>query len=75
MDGWTRAHLGRLADVEAGWREAAHGDTLSHLDLRADTMLVRPTGGLSRRAGARSPADVGCPAGESVTRRAALTRP
>lgn len=44
LDEWTRAHLDELADLESGWRAAADGDTLLHLDLRADNMLIRPDG-------------------------------
>ena len=44
LDEWTRAHLDELAGLEAGWRDAADGDTLLHLDLRADNMLIRPSG-------------------------------
>ncbi|HEY3714637.1 MAG TPA: hypothetical protein VGL39_08935 [Jatrophihabitantaceae bacterium] len=44
LDGWTRAHLAELAELESGWRPAAAGDTLIHVDLRADNMLIRPDG-------------------------------
>ncbi len=37
---WARAQLETLADVEAGWDQAATGDTLLHSDLRADNILV-----------------------------------
>jgi Ser/Thr protein kinase RdoA (MazF antagonist) len=40
LDGWCVRHLDRLADLESRWVEAASGDTLLHLDLRADNMLV-----------------------------------
>jgi aminoglycoside phosphotransferase (APT) family kinase protein len=44
LDDWTRAHLGELIALESEWRQAAAGDTLLHLDLRADNMLIRPDG-------------------------------
>ena len=37
---WAQAHLETLADVEAGWEQAAAGDTLLHSDLRVDNILV-----------------------------------
>lgn len=40
LDPWCVRHLDRLAEVESQWPEAAAGDTLLHLDLRADNMLV-----------------------------------
>ena len=40
LDPWTLRYLDRLAELEAQWEEAARGDTLLHLDLRADNMLV-----------------------------------
>jgi hypothetical protein len=40
LDDWCGRHLDRLAELEAGWEAAAAGDTLLHLDLRADNMLV-----------------------------------
>ena len=40
LDEWCVRHLDRLADLESRWVEAASGDTLLHLDLRADNMLV-----------------------------------
>src|SRR3954463_11928114 len=39
-DEWCLRHLDRLAELESRWVEAAAGDTLLHLDLRADNMLV-----------------------------------
>lgn len=36
----------RLAEIETGWADAAGGDTLLHTDLRADNMLLTPSGGL-----------------------------
>lgn len=44
LDEWSRARLDELVALEAGWRDAADGDTLLHLDLRADNMLIRPSG-------------------------------
>jgi aminoglycoside phosphotransferase (APT) family kinase protein len=40
LDPWALAHLDRLAELEARWEDAARGDTLLHLDLRADNMIV-----------------------------------
>ncbi|WP_436491887.1 aminoglycoside phosphotransferase [Actinokineospora sp. HUAS TT18] len=39
-DPWARRHADRLAELEAGWAEAAAGDTLLHLDTRADNLLL-----------------------------------
>lgn len=39
LDAWSRRHLDRLAEVEAGWAGAADGGTLLHGDLRADNLL------------------------------------
>ena len=44
LDGWTRDHLDELVALESGWPPAADGDTLLHLDLRADNLLIRPDG-------------------------------
>jgi aminoglycoside phosphotransferase (APT) family kinase protein len=43
LDPWAARHLGRLADLEAGWAEATEGPTLLHSDLRADNLLLTPT--------------------------------
>lgn len=40
LDPWALAHLDQLAELEARWEDAARGDTLLHLDLRADNMLI-----------------------------------
>ena len=40
LDEWCVRHLDRLAELESRWVDAASGDTLLHLDLRADNMLV-----------------------------------
>lgn len=37
---WYVERLDRLAELETGWEAAATGDSLLHLDLRADNMLV-----------------------------------
>lgn len=39
-DSWVAEHLAVLADIEARWSEAAAGDTLLHIDLRADQILL-----------------------------------
>ncbi|MFC8534203.1 phosphotransferase family protein [Streptomyces sp. NPDC057249] len=40
LDPWAAGHLAVLAELEAGWPEAAAGDTLAHSDLRADNILL-----------------------------------
>jgi hypothetical protein len=40
LDEWCVRHLEPLAELESRWVDAADGDTLLHLDLRADNMLV-----------------------------------
>lgn len=40
LDAWSRRHLERLAQLEAGVEEAVAGATLLHLDLRADNVLL-----------------------------------
>lgn len=42
LDAWSRRHLDALAELEATAPEAATGDTLLHLDLRADNLLLTP---------------------------------
>jgi aminoglycoside phosphotransferase (APT) family kinase protein len=42
LDDWSARHLAALAELEAGAVEAAAGNTLLHLDLRADNMLLTP---------------------------------
>ena len=42
LDGWSARHLDRLAELEAGAPVAAAGETLLHLDLRADNLLLAP---------------------------------
>jgi Ser/Thr protein kinase RdoA (MazF antagonist) len=41
LDGWSLRHLDRLAALGAE-AAAAAGETLLHLDLRADNMLLTP---------------------------------
>lgn len=40
LDGWTRDHLGVLAELESDWVAACRGDSLLHGDLRADNILL-----------------------------------
>ncbi|MGI8682281.1 MAG: hypothetical protein ACR2JO_09185 [Mycobacteriales bacterium] len=40
LDAWSRRHLDQLAELEASWPEAAAGNTLLHLDIRADNLLL-----------------------------------
>jgi aminoglycoside phosphotransferase (APT) family kinase protein len=42
LDGWSRRHLDALAALEARAPAAVAGDTLLHLDLRADNLLLTP---------------------------------
>jgi aminoglycoside phosphotransferase (APT) family kinase protein len=42
LDDWSRRHLDRLAELEAGVA-ALTGDTLVHLDIRADNLLLTDT--------------------------------
>jgi aminoglycoside phosphotransferase (APT) family kinase protein len=42
LDNWSARHLDRLAELEAKAPAAAAGDTLLHLDLRADNLLLTP---------------------------------
>jgi aminoglycoside phosphotransferase (APT) family kinase protein len=44
LDDWSRTHLDRLVALEDRWVDAAAGDTLLHLDLRADNLLIRADG-------------------------------
>lgn len=41
---WCRTSIERLAQLEAGWTDAAAGDTLLHTDLRADNILIGKDG-------------------------------
>lgn len=40
LDAWSRRHLDRLADLEAHAPDASRGETLLHLDLRADNIVL-----------------------------------
>lgn len=40
LDPWSRHHLSLLADLEGRARSAVDGDTLLHVDLRADNLLL-----------------------------------
>jgi hypothetical protein len=40
LDEWCVRHIDELAELESRWVEAASGETLLHLDLRADNMIV-----------------------------------
>ena len=40
LDPWAVRHLERLVDAAAGTEEAVAGDTLVHLDIRADNLLL-----------------------------------
>ncbi len=40
LPGWVRDHLPVLAALEDQWANAAIGDTLLHMDLRADNVLL-----------------------------------
>ena len=42
LDPWSRRHLEALADLDAAAPEAVAGETLLHLDLRADNLLLTP---------------------------------
>ena len=44
LDPWARRHLDRLVDAAAPARAALDGDTLVHLDMRADNILLSDTG-------------------------------
>ena len=47
LDDWSREHLERLVALEDRWTDAAAGDTLLHLDLRADNLLIRSDGSVA----------------------------
>jgi len=42
LDPWSIRHLDALAELEAGAPAAVAGDTLLHLDVRADNLLLTP---------------------------------
>jgi aminoglycoside phosphotransferase (APT) family kinase protein len=44
LDGWSRQHLERLAEIEQTWPEAASGGALLYIDLRADNVLLTAAG-------------------------------
>jgi hypothetical protein len=45
LDPWAAAHLGELrAAADRGLAAVGAGDTLTHCDIRADNLLVRPDG-------------------------------
>ena len=44
LDAWSVRHLDKLAGLAAEAPAAAKGDTLLHLDLRADNLLLTPEG-------------------------------
>jgi len=44
LDGWARAHLERLTELESGWPAACEGPTLLHGDVRADNVLLAADG-------------------------------
>ena len=44
LDGWSARHLDDLAALEAEASDAVGGDTLLHLDVRADNLLLGPEG-------------------------------
>ena len=50
---WARAHLDRLAELEASWPAACAGSTLVHGDVRSDNVLLRRRRGLRRLAPCR----------------------
>ncbi|GAC1482421.1 MAG: hypothetical protein PVSMB9_08130 [Candidatus Dormibacteria bacterium] len=40
LDPWAKMHLSDLAELEEKWAGSAEGNTLLHVDLRADNMLI-----------------------------------
>jgi aminoglycoside phosphotransferase (APT) family kinase protein len=42
LDSWSARNLEKMARIEATAAEAADGDTLLHLDIRADNILLSP---------------------------------
>jgi aminoglycoside phosphotransferase (APT) family kinase protein len=45
-DPWARANLGRLIDLEEAWPAAVDGNTLVHMDTRADNILLTHDGAM-----------------------------
>jgi len=43
---WAARHLAGLADLESQWTDKAAGETLLHIDLRADNLLLTDDGGV-----------------------------
>jgi hypothetical protein len=41
LDLWARRNLDKLAAVESAWRPWSAGDTMLHMDLRPDNVLIR----------------------------------
>ncbi|MFE7462440.1 hypothetical protein ACWFMI_24625 [Nocardiopsis terrae] len=41
---WARENLHLLAELEEGWEKGADGDTLLHMDLRSDNILITSGG-------------------------------
>ena len=44
LDDWSTRHLPALVELERAAPDAAAGETLLHLDLRADNLLIGPAG-------------------------------
>ena len=44
LDEWAAGNLGRLAELESGWRDAIAGSTLLHCDVRSDNFLMTGSG-------------------------------
>ena len=44
LDRWSARHLSALVELERAAPDAAAGETLLHLDLRADNLLIGPAG-------------------------------
>jgi aminoglycoside phosphotransferase (APT) family kinase protein len=44
LDRWSSTRLPELAELEARWPAAGEGDRLVHGDLRADNVLLTPSG-------------------------------
>ncbi len=42
LDAWSRRHLDRLAEIEFHAPDASRGETLLHLDVRADNIVLTP---------------------------------
>jgi hypothetical protein len=40
IDGWAQRHLDKLGSLEEVWKESAEGETLLHLDVRADNVII-----------------------------------